>query len=75
MAFAFSMRGACAARSDGVRVLTAPEPNATLFGVLLCLPTAPALPAREKGDFVTSPFFGRLSVKQPLASNYVCVVP
>jgi hypothetical protein len=38
-------------------VLTAPEPNATLLGVLLCLPTAPALPIGENGDFGTSPFF------------------
>jgi hypothetical protein len=38
-------------------VLTAPEPNATLLGVLLCLPTAPALPIGESGGFGTSPFF------------------
>jgi hypothetical protein len=56
-------------------VLTAPEPNATLLGVLLCLPTAPALPIGESGDFGTSPFFGQLSGKQQLASKYICVVP
>jgi hypothetical protein len=54
------------------RVLTASEPNATLFGVLLCLPTAPALPLerereRENGDFGTSPIYGQLSDKPRLA--------
>jgi hypothetical protein len=41
MAFALSLRAQVRAQD---RVLTASEPNATLFGVLLCLPTAPALP-------------------------------
>jgi hypothetical protein len=48
------------------RVLTAPEPNATLFGVLLCLPTAPALPPGEKGDFGTSPIYEQLTDKHCL---------
>jgi hypothetical protein len=63
-------------RSEGVRrtqcarqrtrVLTTPEPNATLFGVLLCLPTAPVLPPGEKGDFGRSPIYGQLSDKHGL---------
>jgi hypothetical protein len=43
------------------------HPNATLFGVLLCLPTAPELPLRGNGDFGTSAFFGQLSDKPLLA--------
>jgi len=53
------------------QVQTAPEPNATLFGVLLCLPTAPALPPGEKGDFGTSPIYGQLSDKPLLAFVYL----
>jgi hypothetical protein len=34
-----------------------PHPNATLFEVLLCLPTAPGLPLLGHGDFGTSPLF------------------
>ena len=48
-------------------VLTAPEPNATLLGVLLCLPTAPALPPGHNGDFGRSPIYGQLSDKPLLA--------
>jgi hypothetical protein len=48
-------------------VLTAPEPNATLLRVLLCLPTAPALPPEENGDFGGSPIYGQLSDKPLLA--------
>jgi hypothetical protein len=44
-----------------------PHPNATLFGVLLCLPTAPRLPLQGNGDFGTSAFFGQLSDKPLLA--------
>ena len=72
MAFAFSMRGMRRRRNAGAtqrrrRVLTAPEPNATLLGVLLCLPTAPALPPGENGDFGMSPIYGQLSDKPLLA--------
>jgi hypothetical protein len=49
------------------RVLTAPEPNATLLRALLCLPTAPALPPGENGDFGGSPIYGQLSDKPLLA--------
>jgi hypothetical protein len=49
------------------RVLTAPEPNGPLFAVLVRLPTAPALPPGEKGDFGTSPIYGQLSDKLLLA--------
>jgi hypothetical protein len=57
-------------------VPTAPEPNATLLGVLLCLPTAPALPKLERAEIsVRRRFFGQLSGKQQLASKYICVVP
>jgi hypothetical protein len=65
MAFAFSIGGMCSAAAG--RVLTAPAPNVTLFGVLLCLPTAPALPPGENGDFGTSPIYGQLSDKPLLA--------
>ena len=41
----------------------APEPNPAQFEVLLCLPTAPALPAEGSGDFGTSPLYGQLSDK------------
>src|SRR5215211_3593415 len=43
------------------------HPHATLFGVLLCLPTAPKLPLRGNGDFGTSAFFG-----QPLGQAAAC---
>jgi hypothetical protein len=46
-------------------------PNATLFGVLLCLPTAPWLPLWRNGDFGTSPIFGQLSDKPLLASIWL----
>jgi hypothetical protein len=49
---------------------TAPDLNATLFGVLLCLPTAPGLPLHGNGDFGTSAFFGQLSDK-PAACLYL----
>jgi hypothetical protein len=52
------------------RVLTAPEPNGPLFAVLLRLPTAPALPPGEKGDFGTSPIYAQLSDKLLLALVY-----
>ena len=45
-----------------------PLANATLFGVLLCRPTAPGLPIWRTGDFGTSPIFGQLSDKPLLAS-------
>jgi len=53
------------------RVLTAPEPNGPLFAVLVRLPTAPALPPGEKGDFGTSPIYGQLSDKPRLAFVYL----
>jgi hypothetical protein len=34
--------------------------------VILCLPTAPALPTRDNGDFGTSPIYGQLSDKPSL---------
>jgi hypothetical protein len=33
----------------------------------MCLPTAPALPPRENGDFGMSPIYGQLSDKPLLA--------
>ena len=56
-------------------VLTAPEPNATLLGVLLCLPTAPALPPGHNGDFGMSPIYGQLSDKPLLAFASLIGVP
>ena len=63
---------------DSVAIFTAPDvgclrhphPNATLFGVSLCLPTAPGLPLQRNGDFGTSAFFGQLSDK-PLLALYM----
>ena len=52
------------------RVLTAAERNATLLGVLMCLPTAPALPPGENGDFGMSPICGQLLHKPLLAFVY-----
>jgi hypothetical protein len=49
------------------RLLMAPEPNAAQFEVLLCLPTAPALPTEGSRDFGTSPFYGQLFGKPQLA--------
>jgi hypothetical protein len=60
------VRGVAPTRT-GCGVLTAPHPNATLFGVLLCLPTAPGLPLQGNGDFGTSAFFRQLSDKPVLA--------
>jgi hypothetical protein len=45
--------------------------NATLVGMLLCLPTAPALPPGENGDFGMSPIYGQLSDKPLLAFVYL----
>jgi hypothetical protein len=42
-------------------------PNAALFQVLLCLPTAQRLLLQGNGDFGTSAFFGQLSDKPLLA--------
>jgi hypothetical protein len=52
------------------RVLTAAERNATLLGVLMRLPTAPALPPGENGDFGMSPICGQLLHKPLLAFVY-----
>ena len=73
MAFGLSIRGMCAARASATTssVLNAAEPNATVFGVLLCLPKAPALPRGENGDFGTSPIYGQLSHKPLLV---VCIL-
>jgi len=38
-------------------------PNAVQLEMILCLPTALALPTGENGDFGTSPFYGQLSDK------------
>ena len=65
-----SMRGSAPRSADTHRMrgcLRHPHPNATLFGVLLCLPTAPGLPLQGNGDFGTSAFFGQLSDKPLLA--------
>jgi len=77
MAFGLSIRGMCAARASATTssVLNAAEPNATLFGVLLCLPKAPALPRAANGDFGTSPIYGQLSDKPLLASVPLSGVP
>jgi hypothetical protein len=48
----------------------ATEPNTAQFEVLLCLPTAPALPTEGSGDFGMSPFYGQRSDKPQLA--FVC---
>ena len=56
------------------RLPIAPEPDATQFEVLLCLPTAPPLPTAGSGDFGTSPFYGQLSDK-PLACLYYLGIP
>jgi hypothetical protein len=53
-----------------VGCLRHPHPNATLFGVSLCLPTAPGLPLQRNGDFGRSAFFGQLSDK-PLLALYM----
>jgi hypothetical protein len=69
--FHLSTRGTRASmqRADaGMRVLMAPVQNATLFEVLLCLPTAPALPIERNGDFGTSPIYGQLLDKLLLVS-------
>ena len=51
-------------RADArMRVLMAPVQNAARFEVLLCLPTAPALPIEGNGDFGTSPIYGQLPDK------------
>jgi hypothetical protein len=38
-------------------------PNEAQLEMILCLPTAPALPTGRNGDFGTSPFYGQLSDK------------
>jgi hypothetical protein len=45
----------------------APARTAALFGVLLCLPTASALPLKETGTSVRRRFLGRLSGNLQLA--------
>jgi hypothetical protein len=47
-----------------------------IFGVLVCLPTAPVLPSfKRSGGFGTSPFYGQLSDKpHQLAYAYSCGV-
>jgi hypothetical protein len=54
-----SMRGTRAARGARSRrvLVQHPPPNATLFGALLRLPTAPGLLLCGNGDFGTSAFF------------------
>ena len=65
---ALSMRGTRAARRrTRCGCLRHPHPNATLFGVLLCLPTAPELPLQGNADFGMSAFFGQHSDKPLLA--------
>src|SRR6202040_3678682 len=52
MALPFDKRDARRKQRAEVRkrqILTAPARTAALFGVLLCLPTAPALPLKETG--------------------------
>ena len=62
-----AVRAAQAEWGRPTRLPMAPAPNATQFQVLLCLPTAPALPTEGSGDFGTSPFYGQLSDKPQLA--------
>jgi hypothetical protein len=53
-----------------MRALPQPPPNATLLGVLLCLPTAPELPLWRNGDFGTSPLLLGSSLGQAAACQY-----
>jgi hypothetical protein len=81
MAFAFQREGRalrCKQRKQRdarTRLPMATEPNAAQFEVLLCLPTAPALPSEGSGDFGTSPFYGQPSDKPQLAFIYSRGVP
>jgi hypothetical protein len=64
---AWDARRAARGHAPDAGCLGHPHPNATLFAVLLCLPTAPGLPLQGNGDFGTSAFFGQLSDKPVLA--------
>jgi hypothetical protein len=64
---AWDARRAARGHAPDAGCLRHPHPNATLFAVLLCLPTAPGLPLQRNGDFGTSAFFGQLSDKPLLA--------
>jgi hypothetical protein len=57
-----------------MQVLPVPAPHTTLFGVLSCLPMAPALPVESNGDFGASPFYGssRTSHRLPVNSHMGC---
>jgi hypothetical protein len=52
-----------------MRVPLAPAPHAALFGVLLCLPMAPALPIGGNGDFGASPSYGSSRTSHCLPVN------
>jgi hypothetical protein len=69
MAFGLSIRGMCAARNacSDQEVLRHPSRTQLSLGVLLCLPTAPALLPEENGDLGMSPIYGQLSDKPRLA--------
>jgi hypothetical protein len=54
---AWDARRAARGHAPDAGCLGHPHPNATLFAVLLCLPTAPGLPLQGNGDFGTSAFF------------------
>src|SRR5450432_2743396 len=49
----------------------APAPRADQLEVILCLPTAPALPTERNGDFGTSQFYGQLSDKPLTCPLYI----
>jgi len=50
-----------------MQALSAPAPHTTLFGVLSCLPMAPALPIESNGQLRCVPVFWQLSDKPLLA--------
>ena len=73
MASYFYEKDACRnRRAKAPKALIALAPNATVIEGLLCLPTAPALPTRDKGIFGTSPIYGQLSDMPLLAYSSTC---
>ena len=74
MAFAFQREGRaprCKQRNAWTRLPNGSRAERSSFEVLLCLPTAPALPTEGSGDFGTSPFYGQLSDKPLLACTWL----
>jgi hypothetical protein len=76
MAFALSIGWVCAARASATTEPGADSSRAerNAIGVLLCPPTAPTLPRGERGDFGTSPIYGQLSDKPPLALCIISII-